>query len=374
MCGAMEADPTDPFEQPYWTLDQFLIWLVSRDPAAVLKATDRPWRAYQESNVDRQKVEKVEIEAVRAIKGAASRASVKGRGPLPLVEFGESFMPDDPGECADYGIEFEGKPTFAALLMRTTNGYTWIRGYNAGPTIGTREKVRPQFKPQSIRRLYPALTPSNIFDRPDVENPDAGPFIAYFDALTGLAKRISLRESLPIDEACTRAEKDIRRICINSPEKLTMLGFHKDDRDAELKPIIPRAWQGLSIDPLHGQPEADLEAIGYRREYGAATKGKYGPVIWTGLCFDRKRFVAAFVTGGGNGPPTHTAHDERAATSALASLLRKQPGLTIKNARQYCDHFGQFGRVRFKRIWQNARDSAGLSVKAPPGRPPKSGR
>ena len=39
MCGAMEADP---FERRYWNLDQYLIWLASRDPAAVLKATDRP--------------------------------------------------------------------------------------------------------------------------------------------------------------------------------------------------------------------------------------------------------------------------------------------------------------------------------------------
>src|SRR5262249_51728919 len=150
----------DAFEQPYWNLDQYLIWLASRDPAAVLRATDRPnsganppsgWRVHRESNVDRQKVE---TEAVRAIKDAASRASVRGRGSLPFVEFnGKSFTPDDPGEFADWVIEFEGEPTFAALLMRTTNGYTWIRGYNAGPTIGTREKVRPQFNPQSIRRL-----------------------------------------------------------------------------------------------------------------------------------------------------------------------------------------------------------------------------
>jgi hypothetical protein len=72
MCGAMEADP---FEQPYWNLDQYLIWLASRDPAAILRATDRPnsganppigWRMHRESNVDRQKVE---MEAVQAIKG-----------------------------------------------------------------------------------------------------------------------------------------------------------------------------------------------------------------------------------------------------------------------------------------------------------------
>ena len=146
----------------------------------------------------------------------------------------------------------------------------------------------------------------NIFDRPDVENPVVGPFIAYFDARYWLAERISLQESLPIDEAGSRAEKTIRYICMNTPEKLTMWGFRKADPDAELKPVTPQAWQGLSINPLAGQPEADLNAVGYRREYGAATKGEYGPVIWEGLCFDRKQFVAAFVTGDGNVAPTHT--------------------------------------------------------------------
>ena len=146
----------------------------------------------------------------------------------------------------------------------------------------------------------------NIFDRPDVENPVVGPFIAYFDARYWLAERISLQESLPIDQADSRAEKTIRYICMKTPKKLTMWGIRKADRDAELKRVTPQAWQVLSINPLAGQPEADLKAVGYRREYGAATKGDGGPVIWTGLCFERKQFVEAFVTGGGNGPPTHT--------------------------------------------------------------------
>src|SRR5262245_3508119 len=212
MCGAMEADL---FEQPYWNLDQYLIWLACRDPAAVLKATDRPnsgtnppigWRMHPESNVDRQQVE---MEAVRTIEG----------GHIKLcVEFnGKSFTPDDPKWFSDLVIEFEGEPTFAAVLMRSTEH-------------GRREKVRPRFNPQSIARLYRAPTPSNIRDRPDVENPVVGPFIAYYDALNWRAESISLRETLPIDEAGSRAEKTIRCICMNTPEKLTMLGFIKPTR------------------------------------------------------------------------------------------------------------------------------------------------
>ena len=311
----------DPFEQPYWNLDQCLIWLASRDPAAVLKATDHPnsganppigWYVHRESNADRQKVE---MEAVRAIKCGYIKAC--------CVEFnGEWFMPDhttertgpyhpavrrirqtaaprrepcDPEWFADCVIEFEGEPTFAALLVRTTEH-------------GRRERVRPRFNPQSIRQLYRAPTPSDICDGSDVENPDVNRFIAYNDAWNWLAERISLRESLPIDEAGTRAEKTIRSICMNAPEKLTMWGFRKADPDAELKPVTPQAWQGLLIKPL----------------YGVATKGEYGPVIWTGLCFDRKQFVAAFVTGAGNGtkrvplPNLQIANSDKSRAAAWA--------------------------------------------------------
>jgi hypothetical protein len=285
MCGAMEADP---FEQPYWNLDQYLIWLASRDPAAVLRATDRPnpgtnppfgWCVHQESNVDRRKVE---TEAIRAIKGGRIKAS---------VEFNGAWLtPDDPEWFGDLVINFEGEPIFAEVLVRSTK-------------LGKREKLRPRFNPRKIRELYPPPTPSNVRDRPDVENPDVGPFIAYHDAFYWLAECIALEKSLPIDEAGLLAEKTIRSICMNTPEKLTMWGFRKTDPDAELKAVSPQAWQALSIKPLAGQPEADLKALGYRREYGAATKGEYGPLIWTGLCFDRKQFVAASVTTRGNGRP-----------------------------------------------------------------------
>jgi hypothetical protein len=46
-------------------------------------------------------------------------------------------------------------------------------------------------------------------------------------------------------------------------------------------------------------------------------------VIWTGLCFDRKEFVAAFGTDGGNGPPTHTPTAQ--PTQPRERTSRKQP-------------------------------------------------
>jgi hypothetical protein len=291
MCGAMEADP---FEQPYWNLDQYLIWLASRDRAAVLGATDRPnsdanppigWRVHRQSNVDRQKVE---LEAVRAIKGGAYGRGRTARRWIPHIKARVRF-----NRKWDWVIEFEGEPTFAALLVRTTKH-------------GRREKVRPRFNPQSIRQLYRAPTLSNICYRLDVENPDVGRFIAYSDVWNWLAECISLQDTLPIDEAGSRAEKTIRYTCMNAPEKLTMWGFRKADPDAELKPVTPQAWQGLSINPL----------------YDRATKGDGGPVIWTGLCFDRKQLVAAFVTGGGNGPPTHTPAARPTQQAPLSSSRR----------------------------------------------------
>src|SRR5262245_22545024 len=276
----IRAEEADPFEQPYWNLDQYLIWLASRDPAAVLRATDRPnsgtnppsgWRMHRESNVDRQKVE---MEAVQAIKGGHIKARVEFNGKWFTMH---GHPPDNPEWFADWVIEFEGEPTFAALLMRTT-------------THGRREKYRPRFDPQSIVQRYRAPTLSNVCYRPD--DPGVGRFIAYSDVWNWLAECISLQDTLPIDEAGSRAEKTIRDICMNTPEKLTMWGVRKADPDAELKSITPQAWQGqrLSINPL----------------YDRATKGDGGPVIWTGLCFDRRQFVAAFVIGGGSEPPTHT--------------------------------------------------------------------
>jgi len=88
-----------------------------------------------------------------------------------------------------------------------------------------------------------------------------------------------------------------------------MWGVRKADPDAELKSITPQAWQGqgLSINPL----------------YDRATKGDGGPVIWTGLCFDREQFVAATDSQGGrNGPPAHTPEARPTQQAPLSSSRR----------------------------------------------------
>jgi hypothetical protein len=97
--------------------------------------------------------------------------------------------------------------------------------------------------------------------------------------------------------------------------------------------------------------------------------GRHAPAEWTHLLVPSSDVARLW-------PFRHrrAAHAERAATSTLAELLREQPALTNENAHRHCDRFGRFGRVVFKRIWQNARRSAGLPAKASPGAPPKSGR
>ncbi len=67
-----------------------------------------------------------------------------------------------------------------------------------------------------------------------------------------------------------------------------------------------------------------------------------------------------------------TAHEERAATDALAKVLREQPHLTVASARRQCDAFNRLGRVLRKRVWERARESVDLPAKASPGRPRKS--
>src|SRR5262249_22502228 len=151
----------------------------------------------------------------------------------------------------------------------------------------------------------------------------------------------------------------IKRMCMD--EQLTMWGFREADRDAELKPVTPQAWQVLSINPL----------------YDRATKGDDSPVIWTGLCFDRKQLVAAFVTGGGDGPPKARAakpdaNAEQEMTNYLEALVRSNPDIRPDDAWESCrlkfHHLGPRGSRQWRRIWPRARGQAGEKRKARPGR------
>jgi hypothetical protein len=109
--------------------------------------------------------------------------------------------------------------------------------------------------------------------------------------------------------------------------------------------------------------EADWEATGGDKLFRS---GRDTRAEWTHLVVPSSAVARLWRFSDGR-----TANDERVATSALAMLLREQPGLTRENARRHCDGFG---RVAFKRIWQNARRSAGLPAKASPGRPAKTKR
>ena len=69
--------------------------------------------------------EKVEMVAVQAIKGGYIKARVRFNR--------KWFTPDDPEWFVDWIIEFEGEPTFAAVLILSTKH-------------GRREKVSPRFQ------------------------------------------------------------------------------------------------------------------------------------------------------------------------------------------------------------------------------------
>jgi hypothetical protein len=97
--------------------------------------------------------------------------------------------------------------------------------------------------------------------------------------------------------------------------------------------------------------------------------GRHAPAEWTHLQVPSSAVARRCQFKGST-----AARDERAATSALATLLRGQPRLRKEDARRHCEGFGPFGRVVLTRIWQNARRSAGLPTKASPGAPRKSER
>src|SRR6516165_8016394 len=227
--------------------------------------------------------------------------------------------------CLNYCRQTNRCRNDARLLTRAMWILNWRYGFHARSSLlqlaaFPRGGLTPAEAPLiDAEILFRQPQPPNCYR---LDDPGVGRFIAYSDVWNWRAECISLQETLPIDEAGSRAENTIRDICMNTPEKLTMLGFYKGD--PELKPITPQAMAGLSINPLRGQLKTDLKAVGYRREYGAATKGdEDGPVIWTGLCFDRKQLVEAFVTGAGNGPPTHTPAAQ--PTQPRERTPRKQP-------------------------------------------------
>src|SRR5262249_51347645 len=112
--------------------------------------------------------------------------------------------------------------------------------------------------------------------------------------------------------------------------------------------------------------EANLQETGGDKLFRS---GRHARAEWTHLQVPSCAVARLWRFRDGEG-----AHGERGATSALAAVLRGGTGLTLEKARQHCDEFGHYGRVVFKRIWQKARESAGLPAQASPGRPPKSGR
>jgi hypothetical protein len=72
--------------------------------------------------------------------------------------------------------------------------------------------------------------------------------------------------------------------------------------------------------------------------------------------------------------PKVTGAEETGAIKALAFHLGKNKDMTFGDAKAWCasEGYGLSGDGFRYRVWPKAREAAGLSLKAPPGRKPKS--
>jgi hypothetical protein len=81
-----------------------------------------------------------------------------------------------------------------------------------------------------------------------------------------------------------------------------------------------------------------------------------------------------FEGGDLSGSTKPTGGEEAGAIRALSSQLRKNKDMKVDDAKAWCASagYGLSGNGFRYRVWPKAREAAGLSLKAPPGRKPKS--
>ena len=81
-----------------------------------------------------------------------------------------------------------------------------------------------------------------------------------------------------------------------------------------------------------------------------------------------------FEGGDLSGSTKPTGGEEAGAIRALSSQLRKNKDMKVDDAKAWCASEGyELSGYGFRyRVWPKAREAAGLSLKAPPGRKPKS--
>jgi hypothetical protein len=131
---------------------------------------------------------------------------------------------------------------------------------------------------------------------------------------------------------------------------------------------IPQAWWNTEGTPIHRR----------FREFGIDPLdpfcGNGQPVFTDSERFKRQGWLCIsrdsldkFVGGLGSSP-TLTAKDESDAVAYLTNKLKQDPDLKRADAKDECERFRISERGFLDRVWPKARERAGLSAVAPPGR------
>jgi hypothetical protein len=259
----------DAFGEASWNLDQALIWVVGRNPAAVADASDAvparrlTWLIYEKGYYDREAEH-------RKFLGHLQRGAITVRTELNEVV--------DPGWFQHATIHINGD--FSISLQRTDLDAERFDTLGGGAI--SRRYIRSfnaRFSPSQLRAAFPGA-PADFSETPFDERDE--PWISFADTARWRAVAL-VSNGTTIDlPAIETARRELIKLCKN--ERLHLYAYHRD-APGKLAVIPPERLEALNVSLAGGQPDTELERERGPRHYGSAWR-EDGPLDeWTGLCF-----------------------------------------------------------------------------------------